>query len=545
MYLGLRTPAMSWSEPGPGPAEEQVGARPWSCRGAGPSPALVLPRCRSEPGPGPAEEQVRARPWSCRGAGPSPALVLPRSRSEPGPGPAEVQVQARPWSCRGAGPSPALVLPKTGSKPGPGPAEEQVRARPWSCRGAGPSPALVLARCRSEPGPGPGEVQDGARPWSCRGAGPSPALVLPRSRSEPGPGPAEEQVRARPWSCRGAGPSPALVLPRSRSEPGPGPGEVQMENPENLTMALDVLLLEGLPLPPRSALPTFVVLLLLYIFILVSNVSLMLLICVQRPLRTPMYLLFCNMSLNDMFGASTVIPRLLQDLLAPQDTRYITYGLCVLQAFCAHFHASTVHTVLMAMAFDRYVAIVYPLRYSLIMTGRMVLSLSLAAWGVCFLMVLVLILLSVRLSRCRSVVSNPFCDNASLFKLSCDSVLVNNVYGLFYTVVLLSSSVGSVAITYVRIVVVCLSRRSGSLNRRALQTCASHLASYLLMLVSGSIIVILHRFPALAERRKMASILFHVVPPALNVLIYGLQIREVRDRIMLLCIRRQRAVKPP
>ncbi|KAK7882208.1 hypothetical protein WMY93_028382 [Mugilogobius chulae] len=311
---------------------------------------------------------------------------------------------------------------------------------------------------------------------------------------------------------------------------------------ENVSMEL--LLLEGLPLPAQSALTAFVLLLVLYLFILVSNLGLVMLICSERSLQTPMFLLFCNMSLNDVFGASTVIPRLLQDLLVPQDSRHISYGLCAFQAFCAHFHASAVHTILMAMAFDRYVAIVNPLRYSLIMTGRTVLSLSLAAWGVCFLMVLILVLLSVRLSRCRNLISNPFCDNASLFKLSCESVLVNNVYGLFYTVVLLGSSLGSVTITYVRIAVVCLSRRSGSLNRRALQTCASHLASYLLLHVSGSIIIILHRFPDLSVHRKMASILFHVVPPALNAIIYGLQIREVRDRILLLCIRRKSALKP-
>ncbi|XP_020780116.1 olfactory receptor 1-like [Boleophthalmus pectinirostris] len=299
----------------------------------------------------------------------------------------------------------------------------------------------------------------------------------------------------------------------------------------NLSVHLDMLLLEGVPVSPGSAPLAFALLLVMYVFIVVSHVGLVLLICVERSLRTPMYLLFCNMSLNDVFGASVVIPRLLQDLLTPSGTRHISYSLCVLQAFCAHFHASVVHTVLMAMALDRYVAIVKPLRYSLIMTHRAVLYLSLSLWGVCFVMVLILILLSVRLSRCRNYVSHPFCDNASLFKLSCESVLINNVYGLFYTVVLLGSSIGSVAVTYMRIAVVCMTRRSGSLNRRALQTCASHLASYLLLLVSGSILIILHRFPSLDQHRKMASILFHVVPPALNTVIYGLQIREVRDRI--------------
>uniref|UniRef100_A0A8C6TR25 G-protein coupled receptors family 1 profile domain-containing protein n=1 Tax=Neogobius melanostomus TaxID=47308 RepID=A0A8C6TR25_9GOBI len=304
---------------------------------------------------------------------------------------------------------------------------------------------------------------------------------------------------------------------------------------ENLTLDMDVLLVEGLRLPPSSTLAAFVLLLLVYLFILGSNLSLLLLILMERSLRQPMYLLFCNMSLNDVFGASTIIPRILQDLLTAPEQRHVSYGLCVLQAFCAHWHASTAHTVLMAMAFDRYVAIVNPLKYSVIMSGQMVLCLSMAVWGVCFFMVLILILLSVRLSHCRSFVPNPFCDNPSLFKLSCESYLVNNVYGLLYTVLLLGSSIISVVITYMRITVVCLSSRSRTLNRRALQTCATHLASYIIMQVFGNIIVALHRFPTLSDHRKMVSILIHVVPPAINASIYGLQIRETVQDCKVTC----------
>ncbi|TNN47465.1 Olfactory receptor 51I2 [Liparis tanakae] len=162
------------------------------------------------------------------------------------------------------------------------------------------------------------------------------------------------------------------------------------------------------------------------------------------------------------------------------------------------------------MAFDRYVAICSPLRYATIMTGRMVVTLSVSAWMVIFLLTFVLVALSVRLSRCRRVVLNPFCDNPSLFKLSCENLLINNIYGLGYSVVLLGSSLGSVALTYLKIAIVCLSSKNKSANIKALQTCASHIASYVLLLMSGFIIVILHRFPHLSDNRKLASILFHV-----------------------------------
>ncbi|XP_037543146.1 olfactory receptor 52J3-like [Nematolebias whitei] len=307
---------------------------------------------------------------------------------------------------------------------------------------------------------------------------------------------------------------------------------------ENQTSGSDILLLEGLKVTPQSSIPAFVLLLLIYIFIMLSNISLVVLITLQRGLHQPMFLLFCNMGANDALGATAIIPRLLSDIFTPSSQRYIQHSSCVLQAFCAHVHASAAHTVLIIMAFDRYVAVCNPLRYQTIMTNRMVVGLSVSAWGVVLLMVLLLLGLSVRLSRCREFVSNPFCDNASLYKLSCENVLINNVYGLVYTVVLLGTSLGSITVTYLRIAVACLTNQSRSKNSRALQTCATHLVLYVIMFVSGSIIIFLHRFPDLSDHRKLASILFHVVPPAMNAIVYGLQIKAVREKISIVFTRK-------
>uniref|UniRef100_A0A3P8S668 G-protein coupled receptors family 1 profile domain-containing protein n=1 Tax=Amphiprion percula TaxID=161767 RepID=A0A3P8S668_AMPPE len=303
---------------------------------------------------------------------------------------------------------------------------------------------------------------------------------------------------------------------------------------KNKTVDLDLLQLEGLKVSPESSVAAFVLLLLIYVFIMVSNVGLVVLISMERSLHEPMYLLFCNMSVNDAFGASTVIPRLLADVFLPSSQRYIRYADCAVQAFCAHFHGGTSHTVLMIMAFDRYNAICRPLRYAAIMTRRTVVLLSTLAWVVSFVVILVMVSLSVRLSRCRRIINHPYCDNASLFKLSCENVFINHLYGLSTAMGMMALSLGVVLLTYLRIAVVCLSRKNQALNRRALQTCVSHLAVYIILLLSGFIIILLHRFPQLSEERKLASILFHVVPPALNAVIYGLQIKAIREKILII-----------
>ncbi|XP_049896917.1 olfactory receptor 5B17-like [Epinephelus moara] len=301
---------------------------------------------------------------------------------------------------------------------------------------------------------------------------------------------------------------------------------------ENETFNMDVISIEGLKVSPQSSVPAFILLLLIYIFIMVSNISLVVLITMERSLHQPMYLLFCNMSINDVFGATAVIPRLLSDVFTPVTERYVHYIDCVIQAFCAHFHAGTSHTVLMIMAFDRYVAICNPLRYATIMTNRMVVKLSAGAWVAAFIFVAILLGLTIRLTRCRRLIINPFCDNASLFKLSCQNLLINHIYGLGSAVVILSSSLGSVTLTYLRITIVCLSNKNRVLNSRALQTCATHLAVYLIMLVASFTPMIMHRRPEWADNGKVASVMFHVLPPALNPIIYGLQCKELRQKIV-------------
>ncbi|KAM4547540.1 olfactory receptor 8G17-like [Fundulus diaphanus] len=297
---------------------------------------------------------------------------------------------------------------------------------------------------------------------------------------------------------------------------------------ENDTFNSLTLQLEGLKVMETSVYPVFLFFLFSYLLIMILNVGIIVLVCIDKSLHQPMYLLFCNLPINDIFGNSIILPRLLSDLLKPPSELLISYYECVVQAFSTHLFGTTSHTVLMIMAFDRYVAICNPLRYSAIMSNRMVLKLTVSAWGVAFVLVGILLGLTVRLNRCRTLISNPYCDNASLFKLSCESVVINNIYGLTFTVVLLTASIGSIVLTYTKITAVCLTSRSKTLNSKALKTCSTHLLVYLIMLFCGVLVIVLHRFPQYSDQRKMSAILFHIIPCSLNPIIYGVQFKEIK-----------------
>ncbi|XP_034746756.1 putative gustatory receptor clone PTE03 [Etheostoma cragini] len=296
---------------------------------------------------------------------------------------------------------------------------------------------------------------------------------------------------------------------------------------ENYTYNSYTLQLEGLKVTEESTYPVFLFFFFSYLLIMMANFGIVVLVFIDKNLHQPMYLLFCNLPLNDVLGNSIMVPRLLLDLLRPPSERLISYYECVVQAFTTHVFGTTSHTVLMIMAFDRYVAICDPLRYAAIMTNQMVVKLTVLAWGASIVLIGVLLGLTIRLNRCRTLITNPFCDNASLFKLSCEDVSINNIYGLVFTVVLFSGSIGSMVLTYTKITVVCLMSNSKSLNSKALKTCSTHLFTYLIMLSCGLLIIVLHRFPQYSDYRKMAAILFHIIPGFLNPIIYGVQSKEI------------------
>ncbi|XP_058271870.1 olfactory receptor 4E1-like [Hemibagrus wyckioides] len=307
---------------------------------------------------------------------------------------------------------------------------------------------------------------------------------------------------------------------------------------ENGSYRYEILKIEGLRVTRYSAYPVFVLLFLIYVFIMVSNLGIVMMIAMEKALHKPMYLLFCNLPVCDALSATVVLPGLLKDILSESE-RYISYVACVLQAFGAHLVSTSSHTILIIMAFDRYVAICNPLRYNTIMTNKMVVMLSVIAWVSAIIVIIILVALTIRLSHCTSVILNPYCDNPSLFKLSCENVLPNQIYGLLSSAILLALSISSISITYLNIAYICYKNRSSTLKSKAIKTCSTHLIVYLIFLVCGCTILILHRFSAYEELRNLASISYHIVPTSLNPVIYGLQTKEIRQGLKKIVQRRK------
>ncbi|XP_056139689.1 olfactory receptor 51I2-like [Lampris incognitus] len=291
------------------------------------------------------------------------------------------------------------------------------------------------------------------------------------------------------------------------------------------------LYLDPFSIPPGGKYPIFFLGVVIYFFCIFCNLTLLALIVFQRSLHKPMYFILLSLPVNDLMGISAMLPKVLSDIV--MGTNKVYYPLCVLQGFLLHIYGGGVLFILAAMAFDRYVAICMPLRYSSVMTPRAVISINSLVWGLDFILIVSLFFLHTRLPRCKSSIMNVFCDNPSLLKLACGETTVNNIIGLFNTAVIQLISVSVQMFSYVKILLTCMVTRRSETKTKALHTCVAQLVIFIVFEVVGTFTILSHRFKNVsADLQKIMGMLIFLVPPLLNPIVYGLNTREIRRSLL-------------
>ncbi|XP_064158495.1 olfactory receptor 52E4-like [Anguilla rostrata] len=290
------------------------------------------------------------------------------------------------------------------------------------------------------------------------------------------------------------------------------------------------LSLQGLGLPPQGMYAAFLFATLSYLVILFCNLFLMATIIMNKSLHQPMYFLLFNLPINDLIGSSALFLQLIKEILL--DSRYIEASSCIAQAFFIHVYGVGSVLILSAMAYDRYIAICNPLKYSTIMTNSHIAKIITLVWLVDLLLIGVLFFLLLRLPRCRSLISQTYCDNPSLVALVCADTTINNIYGLFITASIQVFAVGMILYTYLQILLACFKSKRSDTKSKALQTCATHLTVFLILECLGLFTIISYRIKQLSPHlRRMIGVSTLIFPPTLNPIIYGLKTKDIRQRI--------------
>ncbi|XP_012715690.2 putative gustatory receptor clone PTE03 [Fundulus heteroclitus] len=291
-----------------------------------------------------------------------------------------------------------------------------------------------------------------------------------------------------------------------------------------------VFVLQGLNDSVTNRQIYFVFALMSYLVTILVNLTLILTVCLDKALHQPMYIFMCNLCFTGFCGASSFYLKLLLDLLA--DAHLITYTGCLTQMFFTHIYILCQFTSLTVMAYDRYLAICQPLRYWALMTGQKVVLLLLLTWCLSLLETAVGILLIVRLSFCSHRMARIFCTNWEVVKLSCSDTTTNNFYGIVI-IILHSLQIIIIVVSYVHLV--RSATRSQTDRRKFVQTCSPHLASLLVLSFSVLFDTLYSRYggSSMAALQNVLSAEFLVVPPIINPIIYGMNLRHIRIRIRL------------
>nr|XP_002708954.1 olfactory receptor 5L1-like [Oryctolagus cuniculus] len=296
---------------------------------------------------------------------------------------------------------------------------------------------------------------------------------------------------------------------------------------ENCTAVTEFILL-GLSDAPELRVFLFLVFLLIYGVTVLANLAMTALIQASSQLHTPMYFFLSHLSFVDFCYSSTIVPKMLTDILNKDKT--ISFLGCMVQFYLFCTCVVTEVFLLAVMAYDRFVAICSPLLYMVIMCQKLCVELVSGCYLCASVCSLIHLCLVFKIPSYRSnVINHFFCDLPPLLSLACDDVTMNEM--LLFIVATFNESITIVVIltSYLFILITILRMHSAEGRRKAFSTCASHLTA--IVVFHGTILSI-YCWPSSRNNDdigKVSTVFYTVVIPMLNPLIYSLRNKEVKE----------------
>ncbi|XP_048083109.1 olfactory receptor 7C1-like [Ursus arctos] len=297
----------------------------------------------------------------------------------------------------------------------------------------------------------------------------------------------------------------------------------------NQTHAEEFLLL-GFSAKSETQFMLFGLFLCVYLVMFTGNVLIILVICSDSRLHTPMYFFLANLSSADICFTSTTVPKMLLNIQT--QSKVITYAGCLSQTFFFFVFGCLDNLLLTVMAYDRFVAICHPLHYSVIMNPQLCGLLALGSWCISVMGSLLETLTLLRLSFCTNMeIPHFFCNLPQVLKLACSDTFINNVVVYFVTIVLGVLPLSGILFSYPQIFSSILRISSARGKYKAFSTCGSHLSVVSLFYGTGLREYLSSIATSSSRTSLVASVMYTIVTPMLNPFIYSLRNRDMKGAL--------------
>ncbi|XP_007497712.2 olfactory receptor 5W2-like [Monodelphis domestica] len=286
----------------------------------------------------------------------------------------------------------------------------------------------------------------------------------------------------------------------------------------------------GITNDPELNVAFFVLLLIIYLVILITNIGMIILIWVDPQLHLPMYFFLSHMSFCDLCYSTAICPKMLVDFFA--EDKSIPFIGCALQFYFFCTFTDSECLLLAVMAFDRYMAISNPLLYTVNMSSRVCYLLIAGVYMVGMMDALLHTTLTFTLNFCRSnEINHFFCDIPPLLLISCSDTHVNELVIFTFDGFIEMVTVSAVLISYCYIILSVLKIHSTEGRWKTFSTCTSHLA--VVTIFQGTILFMYFRPSSTysLDQDKITSLFYTTVIPMLNPLIYSLRNKDVKGAL--------------
>ncbi|XP_070799752.1 olfactory receptor 52P1-like [Pituophis catenifer annectens] len=271
----------------------------------------------------------------------------------------------------------------------------------------------------------------------------------------------------------------------------------------------------------------------MYLVSLVGNITILFVVRREPSLHLPMYYFLCMLAILDLILTTSTVPKVLGIFWF--DSHTIGFKACVIQMFFIHGFSAVESGVLLAMAFDRYVAICAPLHYTTILTSSVIAKIGCAAFmrGIGFMTPLTCMV--NHLPYCGpNVIAHSYCEHMAVVKLASGNTTPNNIYGITAATFVVGLDSIFIAVSYVLILKTVQGLSSKEARQKSFSTCGSHICVILIFYTPALFSFYTqrwgHNIPA--HIHIFLADLYLLVPPMLNPIIYGMKTKQLRQQML-------------